>query len=167
LPPTGGASYVGFVKTLLDQIEAARSAGEASTASLASFLAALLEKLGCVVGTLHRLNPESQMLELVVQQGLPDSLLATVATIPIGKGMAGLAAERREPVQVCNLQTGTSGDARPGAKATGMEGSIATPIIVAGELRGTLGVAKPIAYEFSSEEIRDLKAIACALADLI
>ena len=107
------------------------------------------------------------MLELVVHQGMPDALLPTVAKIPIGKGMAGLAAERRQPVQVCNLQTDTSGDVRPGAKLTRMEGSIALPILVAGALRGTLGVAKPIEYEFTSEEIRDLTAVATALGDLI
>jgi hypothetical protein len=47
--------------------------------------------------------------------------LRAVQIVPIGKG-TGLAAERKEPISVCNLQTDSSGDARPGAKATGMEG---------------------------------------------
>ncbi len=66
--------------------------------------------------------------------------------------MAGLAAERRAPVQVCNLQTDDSGMARPRAKETAMQGSITIPVIVDDELRGTLGVAKPNAYEFSKDE---------------
>ena len=72
--------------------------------------------------------------------------------IPIGKGMAGIAAERMQPVQVCNLQTDASGVAKPGAKDTKMEGSISAPMILDGKLRGTLGAAKPIPYEFSDAE---------------
>ena len=79
-------------------------------------------------------------------------LLDKVSKIPIGKGMAGLAAERQKPVQVCNLQTDESGFAKPGAKETKMEGSIAVPMLVGDKLCGTLGVAKPIAYEFSKAE---------------
>ena len=75
-----------------------------------------------------------------------------IESIPIGKGMAGLAAERREPVQLCNLQTDTSGQAKPAARKTGMEGSIALPILVGDELRGVLGVAKPIEYDFTTDE---------------
>ena len=36
-------------------------------------------------------------------------------------------AERAEPVTACNLQTDTSGDVRPGARATGLQGSICVP----------------------------------------
>ncbi len=72
--------------------------------------------------------------------------------------MAGLAAERRKPVQVCNLQTDESGDVRPGGKDTKMAGSVAAPMFdAAGELVGTLGVAKPVAYDFSDEEMQLLE----------
>jgi signal transduction protein with GAF and PtsI domain len=74
--------------------------------------------------------------------------------------MAGLAAERGEPVQVCNLQTDTSGVAKPGAKETGMEGSIALPIRFEGRMLGVLGVAKPTIYEFKKEEIALLMDLA-------
>jgi hypothetical protein len=40
-----------------------------------------------------------------------------------------------------------------------MEGSIALPMLVEGELAGTLGVAKPVAYEFSPAEIERLMAL--------
>ena len=33
-----------------------------------------------------------------------------------------------------------------------MEGSIAVPMLVDGSLRGVLGVAKPVAYEFTPAE---------------
>ena len=88
-----------------------------------------------------------------------------VRHIPVGKGMAGLAALRREPVQTCNLQTDESGVAKPGAKRTRMQGSVAAPIIVDGELRGTIGVAKPQAYEFSRDENELLMRIGRVIAE--
>ena len=112
----------------------------------------ILAAFDCVVGTVHRYNGETRLLELIAHKGVPDSLLERITTIPIGKGMAGLAAERREAVQVCDLQTDDSGVARVGARDTNMEGCMSLPMLVDGELRGTLGVAKPTAYDFSDSE---------------
>jgi len=66
--------------------------------------------------------------------------------------MAGIAAERRKPVEMCNLQTDDTGIARPAAKETKVEGSIAVPMLLDGELYGVLGIAKPISYDFTKEE---------------
>ncbi|HET7324213.1 MAG TPA: GAF domain-containing protein [Halococcus sp.] len=114
-----------------------------------------LEEFDCVSGTLHRADGE--YLKLVAHEGIPESVLANIETVPVGKGMAGLAAERREPVQVSNLQTDDSGVAEPRARDTGMEGSIAVPVIGPDDtLAGVIGVAKPEAYEFSSAEREQL-----------
>lgn len=111
----------------------------------------VVEEFDCTSGTLHR--KEENGLELVSHVGIPDSVLPRIETIPVGKGMAGLAAERMEPVDVCNLQTDDSGVAEDGARATGMEGSLAAPVVGEdGALEGTIGVAKPERYEFSPEE---------------
>ena len=127
----------------------------------------LLAHFDCVTGTVHLLD-DSGMLELLAQRGIPDSILDKVSRIPVGKGMAGLAAERRKPVQVCNLQTDESGDVRPGAKDTKMAGSVAAPMFdAAGELIGTLGVAKPVAYDFSDQEMELLEAMGRTIADAL
>lgn len=123
-----------------------------------------LSTFACPTGTLHRLESANQLLQLVAQRGLPDFLLPMVSTIPVGKGMAGICAERRDVVQTCNLQTDTSGVVRPGAKETKMEGAITVPILNNGELLGTLGVAKPIPYDFNEEETAALVAISNAIA---
>jgi len=115
-------------------------------------LAALTSHFDCPVGTVHLLDDTDGMLHLRAQRGLPPPVLDKVQVIPVGKGMAGIAAERKEPVQVCNLQTDDSGVAKPGAKMTQMEGSLAAPMLRDGEVRGTLGIAKPTAYDFSDEE---------------
>ena len=73
--------------------------------------------------------------------------------------MAGIAAERREPIEMCNLQTDDSGVARPAAKETKVEGSIAAPMMLNGELYGTLGIAKSVPYDFTKEESEELLSI--------
>lgn len=125
----------------------------------------ILMHFACVTGTIHRLDGETGLLHLVAQRGIPDAILDRVKCIPVGKGMAGLAAERLQPVQVCNLQTDNSGDAKPGAKLTEMRGSIAMPMMVDGELRGTLGVARPDEYEFSEDQIDLLMRIGSSIGE--
>jgi putative methionine-R-sulfoxide reductase with GAF domain len=113
----------------------------------------------CTTGTIHTLDPETQLLMLRAMQGIPEFLLPKMSQIPIGKGMAGIAAERREPVEMCNLQTDASGVARPAAKETKVEGSIATPMLLDGKLYGVIGIAKPVPYDFTETETGDLMKI--------
>jgi len=118
----------------------------------------------CPVGTVHMLDDNDGMLHLCAQRGLPPPVLDKVQVIPIGKGMAGIAAERKQPVQVCNLQTDDSGVARPGAKLTQMEGSLASPMLDGDTLRGVVGIAKPHAYDFTEEETSLLLEVGAAIA---
>ena len=122
-------------------------------------LAALLERFDCALGTVHVLDDADGLMHLVADTGLPPPVREKVQTVPIGKGMAGIAAERRQPVQVCNLQTDASGVVRPGAKMTQMEGSIAVPMLDGDRLYGVLGVAKPVAYDFTADETALLMAV--------
>jgi len=105
------------------------------------------------VGTIHGFDEKTGMLKLISHKGIPVFILDKVRLIPIGKGMAGIAALRKEPVQVCNLQKDESGVVKPSAKETKVEGSITVPLLTEGNLRGTLGIAKPVVYEFSKDEI--------------
>jgi signal transduction protein with GAF and PtsI domain len=138
-------------------IEAAAAAGDLSAA-----LVATAAHFGCQAGTVHLLR--DGVLKLAAHHNIPPPVVQIVSTVPIGKGIAGLAAERREPITICNLQTDTSGQARPGAKATGMEGSLAVPMLAGGELRGVLGIAKAEAYDWSESETALLTEIAARLA---
>jgi L-methionine (R)-S-oxide reductase len=124
----------------------------------------MLSHFQCPVGTVHLFDRESGLLRLCAQRGLPPPVLDKVTVIPIGKGMAGIAAERREPVQVCNLQRDESGVVRPGAKMTRMEGSLAAPMLAGEHFAGVLGIAKPVEYEFSRAETATLMAVGQELA---
>jgi L-methionine (R)-S-oxide reductase len=139
--------------SLLNEIESCLNSNESSQTSLQMILALILNHLHCSVGTIHILGEPSGMLMLHAAKGVPDVVLDRVRSIPIGKGMAGLAAERRQPVQVCNLQSDQSGVAKPIARETKMAGSIAVPMMVGKRLYGVLGVAKAVTYEFDQAEI--------------
>ena len=135
----------------------------AASGDLTAALAATVAHFGCQAGTIHLLR--EGVLQLAAHDNIPPPVVQIIGTVPVGKGIAGLAAERREPVTICNLQTDTSGQARPGAKATGMEGSLAVPMLVAGELRGVLGIAKAAAYDWAPAETELVLAIAARLGE--
>ncbi len=127
----------------------------------------IISDFDCTTGTLHTLDQTTNLLMLKSQKGIPDFLLPKMSSIPIGKGMAGIAAERRTPVEMCNLQTDDSGVARPAAKETKVEGSIAVPMLLDGELYGTLGIAKSVPYDFTKSESDALLEIGEAIAHFI
>lgn len=127
-------------------------------------LEAVIAQFGCTTGTLHRIDPADGLLKLVAQKGIPPQLMPVVEVIPVGKGIAGAAAERLEPVELCNLQADLGGVAKEGARQTNVQGSIAVPALAGGELRGTLGIGKMVPYDFTDEEKEQLLAIGGEIA---
>lgn len=125
----------------------------------------ILEKLNCQTGTIHR-SDDGKILSLVAQIGVPDSLLEKISAIPFGKGIAGAAAERKEPVELCNLQQDLGGVAKPDARQTGVAGSLAVPIFAPDSQRviGTLGIGKFQPHEFTDSEKNLLNQHAAEIA---
>jgi L-methionine (R)-S-oxide reductase len=114
-------------------------------------LRAAMAEFGCQTGTLHR--AEGEWLHLVAYAGVPEFLLEKISKIPFGKGIAGVAAATREPVELCNLQQDLGGVAKEDARKTGVSGSLAVPILAEdGVVLGTLGVGKTEPYDFSDVE---------------
>ena len=107
-------------------------------------------------GTIHFLGDDGMLHLAAASPGMPETVVAKIRKIPVGKGMAGLAVERAEPVNACNIQTDNSGDVRPGAKATGLAGSIVVPIFDGAEVVGALGVANRSERMFAESEIAQL-----------
>jgi len=113
--------------------------------------------------TLHML--EDGILVLKAHVGIPDQVVNIITRVPIGKGMAGLAAQRNAQVDSCNIQTDQTGDVRPGAKATGVNGAIVVPIRdAAGNVRGTVGIGVHREYEYTREETQALLEEAAKLS---
>jgi len=122
----------------------------------ASALVRILAHFRADSGTIHLMGPDGALHLQTATAGIPPAVIEKVRVVPVGKGMAGLAAERRQPVHICNIQTDTSGDVRPGAKATGMEGAIAVPMLSGGEVAGVLGVANRAERTFTPDEVASL-----------
>jgi L-methionine (R)-S-oxide reductase len=138
------------------RIQAAKEPSEA--------LDRIVREFGADTGTLHLLETDGLLHLKAVSGEFPPPVLAVIQQIPIGKGMAGLAVERAQPVDACNIQTDTSGNVRPGAKATAMEGAIVVPVFNGTRVIGALGIANRGERLFSDEEKAALIAAGRALS---
>ena len=132
-------------------------------------LVQVLNNFECVTGTLHRTDSTTGLLALVTQHGIPPQvlpmLLPKIDNIPFGKGIAGCAAQRKEAVQLCNLQEDLGGVAKPDARKTNVQGALAVPIVGAdGKVIGVLGIGKMQPYDFTAAEIADLSAVAALIS---
>lgn len=130
------------------------------------YLSGILERFGCQTGTIHRTTEDGVTLGLICQIGVPEMLMGKISIIPFGKGIAGVAAERKEPVELCNLQQDLGGVAKPDARQTGVAGSIALPIFASDspQVIGTLGIGKYVPYEFTTIEKQSLADVAVEIA---
>jgi L-methionine (R)-S-oxide reductase len=146
----------------LEEFEAALEGRPASRkARLEVLLGLVANYFEAATVTIHRALPDEESLELVGSLNLPEKLIPVTSYIPYGKGMAGLCAARREPVTVCNLQTDSSGCARPAARETGVAGALVVPIFGKGrKLRGTLGIGKLGEHTYTQKEIESLSRFA-------
>jgi L-methionine (R)-S-oxide reductase len=123
----------------------------------------IIRRFGADTGTIHLLQDGTLILK--AHAGIPPQVVQIVASVPVGKGMAGLAAERNEPVSTCNLQIDTTGDVKPGARQTGVNGAIVVPIRDrAGSAVGALGIGVHRDYEYSAAETAQLLDEASRLA---
>jgi L-methionine (R)-S-oxide reductase len=130
-------------------------------------LASIIDALSADSGTIHLLGDDGVLHLVAASAGIPPAVLETVKLVPIGKGMAGLAVERKQPVNACNIQTDTSGDVRPGARATGLQGSVVVPILKDDVAVGALGVANRRERTFTVAEEALLLEIGRALAPAV
>jgi L-methionine (R)-S-oxide reductase len=123
----------------------------------------IMDEFGADTGTVHLM--EDGVLILKAHAGVPEQVLAVVRVVPVGKGMAGMAQGRNEPVSSCNLQQDESADIPAGAKATGVNGAIVVPIRDRnGAAVGAVGIGVHRDYEFSDAETARLLELATTLS---
>lgn len=128
-------------------------------------LEAIMEETGTATGTVHLIPRGGQVLELLAAKNIPAGVLEKVRTIPVGKGMGGVAVEKRQPVTTCNLQEDDAGGViRQGARATGAQGALAVPMISDDQALGALGVATNEPRDFTRAEIDAILDMGSVLA---
>ena len=104
------------------------------------WLRGLLGRHGAVAGTVHVVRGD--VLAIAAAINIPPKVQEITATIPLGKGMAGLAWQHDKPIQTCNLQEDASGSVKPGAKAVDARAAVALPIHDgSGTVRAVVGLA--------------------------
>lgn len=127
-----------------------------------AWLADLLHTEGARAGSVHVVRDGDLHLQAAV--ALPPPVIDLVRFVPRGKGMAGLALERQEPVQTCNLKTDASGDVKPGARLVDARAAIALPVSGPdGQVFAVLGVAYDHEGEVSPATVEHLLHRAASL----
>jgi L-methionine (R)-S-oxide reductase len=129
---------------------------------LEAWLEKFLASYQGAAGTIHLF--ENGGLRLAAAINIPPQVQQVVAWVPNGKGMAGLALERREPVNTCNLKEDQSGKVKPGAKAVNAQAAVALPVLDEnGDVRAVVGIAFPDEREFDAAELDNLMQSASLL----
>ncbi|WP_438007646.1 GAF domain-containing protein [Sorangium sp. So ce321] len=130
--------------------------------SLEPWLRSFIAESGGIAGTVHLI--EGDALALAAAVNIPEKVQEVTRVVPRGKGMAGLAWERGQPVQTCNLQTDSSGDVRPGARAVAAQAAVALPVRDASAgVRAVVGIAFAGERDLDQEELARLAERAGAL----
>ena len=126
------------------------------------WLESVVAQLGAIAGTVHVKRGED--LYLTAAHNIPPHVVAIVAHVPHGKGLAGVAQVKKQPVQTCNLQTDETGNIKPGAKAVDAQAAIALPVLSeVGAVRAVVGIAWNKEGEIGQDEEKALMKLAAAL----
>jgi GAF domain-containing protein/anti-sigma regulatory factor (Ser/Thr protein kinase) len=119
------------------------------------------EVLGTDTAAVYRLDDEEQMLVAHAAQGLEEDVERGVR-VPMGRGFAGVVAERREPVRSSEL-----GELRlvsPLMREKGIVSLLGVPLIVEERLLGVLHVGSRASREFTGDDVALLELAAERLA---
>ena len=127
-----------------------------SQRELNAWLEGFLAQHGATSGTIHLYQDGG--LRLAAAVNIPPPVQQVVAWVPRGKGMAGLALERREPILTCNLKEDQTGNVKPGAKAVDARAAVAIPVDdAAGGVRAVVGIAFLEERGFSPADLEQLQ----------
>lgn len=116
---------------------------------------------GCA-GSVHYRSGDVLLLAAAVN--LPEVVRKVTASVPRGKGMAGIALAEDRAVTTCNLKTDDSGQVKPGARAVDAQAAAALPVHAPdGSVRAVVGIAFVREGEIDDGELRRLDAAAATL----
>ena len=126
------------------------------------WLESFIAQHGGIAGTVHVQRGED--LYLTAAHNIPPTVVAIVAHVPHGKGMAGMAQVKKSPVQTCNLQTDDTGNIKPGAKAVDAQAAVALPVLDReGAVRAVVGIAWSKEGEIGPAKEQAMMKLAVAL----
>lgn len=128
-----------------------------------SWLETFISKHQGIAGSVHRRSGPDE-LALVATVNIPEPVRKIVMRVPRGKGMAGLALERNAAISSCNIQSDTTGQVRPGARAVDAQAAVALPVQTPdGEVRAVVGIAFAGERTLTDSELQALSDAAATL----
>jgi len=166
------ATKVHTAYTLLEQKVAARTHELATLNAIAAVvnhslkldeilnatLDEILTRLNAEVGCVYLLDPVNHTLNLHAHRGMGTTWLAAVQQLASGEGSAGQAIIEQKPV-VLNIADYTTERLRPLIQEKGVQALAATPILLKGEVLGSLAIGTQTARTFPPEKQSLLFAI--------
>jgi GAF domain-containing protein len=113
------------------------------TSDVDQSLRTLMTHFKCEIGTLHTLGADGMLHLRAHTPGIPEPVLKASQVIPVGKGIAGLAAQNKKAVNSCNLTQDSDPRIPVAAKNANVMGAICVPMFKGDtdEVVGTLGIA--------------------------
>lgn len=115
-------------------------------------LQTLLAHFKCDIGTLHMLEADGKLHLRAHTPGIAEPILAASQVIPVGKGIAGLAAQNKKAMNMCNLTQDSDPRIPVAAKSSDIVGAICVPMFKGDDVVGTLGIAVRSERTFTPQE---------------
>ena len=139
---------------MTETVEFSETVQRNSRPEVVTWLTEFVTRHGGFLGSVH-LAAGGDQLKLVAAYNLPPGVANGAAMVTIGKGMAGVTAERKAAVALTDLQTDTSGVARRPALASHSRGSVTVPVLTEDgqTVLAIIGMGFPEEKEFTDEEI--------------
>jgi hypothetical protein len=139
---------------MAETLELNETVRQNSRPEVVAWLTDFVTRHGGFVGSVH-LPAGDGRLALVAAHNLPPAVQNGAALVVVGKGMAGVTADRKAPIALTDLQTDTSGVARPPALASQSKGSVTLPVLTEDgqTVLAIIGMGFADEREFSDEEI--------------
>ena len=153
----------------LGRLQAIQSVTDAALAhlSLENLLKELLSRLCAILaadtGAVLLLSEDGTQLTIRASQGLGDRR-AKNRRIPMGKGVAGTIARRREPMVVEDL---SQAEVVQGAPRRRVKSLVGAPLLVEGRVVGVLHVGTRRPRHFTDEDVALLQVVADRVAPVI
>jgi len=130
---------------------------------LNSALDKVLELMKGNTGGILLLDNDTQTLSYLVYRGLSEEFVEGMAKLKLGEGIAGLVAQRGEPIYVDNISEDPR-VTRSVVVTEGLRAFASVPLVSKGRVLGVMNVASHTLQRFAPEDIQLLSSISNQIA---
>jgi L-methionine (R)-S-oxide reductase len=163
-------AYAEFHEHVMAERELSETVLRNARPTVAAWLSDFVERHGGFMGSVHLTEPaaEGEMV-LVAAHNLSVGIQNGAAIAEVGKGMAGVTAERREPLAFPDLKADRSDIPHPEDRSSGSRGSVIVPVLSSdgSSLVAVVGLGFPEPRDFGEAEIATYTSDAERVRELV